>query len=291
MKERPFLATLNGNIHLIDSERTSTNIGREALVRQKKKSGSLPIEEASDYSDPCFFQTSEGWSPISLAIQLLTADPNKKETYAFTAFDFDLSADSPATREHIFLKLLQTKVALRESTQLPPPVIPSRFNQVSEDFCIKVILKFCEMCRRSTVCFEPNRPEHFAYEPTLLHRITHATFIAAAHANRMRLATALLDEGVCDPNCTAILPVELRPLHIVCASGFGPFAQLLLDYQADPSCVDENGRKPVEKLHTYYSTIIAEQSRKLEELQHYNGIMGRGPREDINFTVLGQMDE
>lgn len=66
----------------------------------------------------------------------------------------------------------------------------------------------------------------------------------------------LLDTGVCDANTANIFPIEMRPLHIVCASGFGLFAQMLLDYNADPSIVDEQGRKPIEKLHSYYNNAV-----------------------------------
>ena len=47
--------------------------------------------------------------------------------------------------------------------------------------------------------------------------VTHATFVAAADANRIDLAASLLKAGVCDPDCRAVQPVELRPLHIVSA--------------------------------------------------------------------------
>lgn len=309
-----------------------------------------------------FFQTTRGWSPITLAIQLLTVDPNKNETHSFTAFEFDTRDDGFGFggRKQIFLMLLATNAALGEQTQLPPPVVPSRFTEQSEELAIRILRNFTDLCRkplafsaasqiskaansfsaasssgaggvagggrgggfvggsvgfgsssssgrpvwedqpapkgssggsfgegllqavsRGAVGSSSSDPEgeaglprrgsagspDDAYDPNLLSRVTHATFIAAAHANRTKLAKALLDDRLVDPNCRAVFPIELRPLHVVCASGYGQLAQLLLDYNADPSLADERGRKPIEKLFAYQQLIIREQNKQLRALQ------------------------
>ncbi|CAD7951574.1 unnamed protein product [Amoebophrya sp. A120] len=280
-------------------ERTSTNIGREALVRAKKKSNSLPVEEKLDSdngncADPLFFQTSEGWSPLTLAIQLQVVDPNAHLGYEFItcggrvenqpAYPEDgpkRVANSSQPRADVFLQLLQTRRALREETPWPVPVVPSRFNEMSEILAIRVIQEFLRLSQAvniEKVAFSAKSPDRLedhtvqVYPSHLISRCLRGTFIAAAHANRMRLAKVLLDAPdkvadtsgatkLVDVNLEGVFPIELRPLHLVCASGFGHFAQLLLDYKADPTVEDEQGRKPIEKLHGFYNSAIAASQR------------------------------
>ncbi|CAD7922530.1 unnamed protein product [Amoebophrya sp. A25] len=312
-------------------ERTSTNIGREALMRQRKRSHVQPVEEKSNGADPLFFQTTEGWSPITLAAQLMTVDPQRKDGYKFTVWDQATpngTVDrSTQPRADVFLTLLKTRLALREGSDLPAPVVPSRFNQVSENLAIRVVRNFIQTAsayevvpisragrndetdiedellttedqetvagsspgllpggattslattagnssslrtrksatlrgdgtQKTAQISVSGVEERQIYPAGLLERVMVATFIAAAHANRLDLARVLLESNAVDPNFGSVLPVQLRPLHIACASGYGSFAQLLLDFKADPTSRDESGRGPIEKLHLYYSTLL-----------------------------------
>merc|ERR1712039_20537 len=99
------------------------------------------------------------------------------------------------SRADIFLELVRAGGALLENrSDAPPPVLPQRFQDTSEDVVIAAIDEFsrhCKLCNADVAAY----------------RILHTTLCMACRLNRHRVVRHLL-RAECDPRCRFLTPVE-----------------------------------------------------------------------------------
>jgi len=141
--------------------------------------------------------------------------------------------------------------------------MPERFDDVSESLVCRCIDEFVKICK-------VHGADRAAY------RITHATLCTACRFNRMRVARHLLEQGLCDPSCRFLSPVECRPLHIATSCGYGHLSQLLINHGADPAEVDERGEAPIFKLTRSHLKQIDLLKATVRELEAKLGLPASG---------------
>eukprot|EP00933_Yihiella_yeosuensis_P028720 TRINITY_DN22556_c0_g1_i1.p1 TRINITY_DN22556_c0_g1~~TRINITY_DN22556_c0_g1_i1.p1 ORF type:complete len:740 (+),score=105.59 TRINITY_DN22556_c0_g1_i1:120-2339(+) len=235
---------------------------RQMQERARERLLNSPVSEAQD-CDPVAFCTLEGWSPAILAIVLHCVDPTRKVWSIELCKGFPDKLAAPGNRADIFVELLQTGSSLLEDrAEASPPVLPQRFQEVSQTLANHCINEFARLCKE-------NDADRVAY------RILHTTLCVATRFNRYQVVRHLLETGICDPRCRFLRPVECRPLHIAASCGYGHLAQLLLEYQADPLEGDENKEKPVFKLTRCYERQISELQARVAQLEKLVGVGGQ----------------
>ncbi|CAE7602377.1 Ank3 [Symbiodinium natans] len=218
-------------------------------ARERLISG--PCSEAQG-NDPVTFRTSEGWSPVILAVLLQTVDPDRRVCpFPITRGFPDRSAGS---RANVLQDLLAGESSpLADLEEDKPLLIPQRFPDVAATLVNMAINEFIRLCRSSA--------------EQAVDRILHSTLCAACHLNRMQIVQHLLEAGRCDPRCTLLKPIEQRPLHIATSHGYGRLAQLLLDYKANPLEADENHQRPVLKLTEFFERQLESLQARVAELE------------------------
>lgn len=216
-----------------------TDISYEALQRSDR--------------DPLTACTSAGWSPAILALILHAADSRRQVRFKFIEnFPEDVKANS---RADVFVELLKTGRAFCEDHgDASPPLVSGRFYETSELLLIRAIDELMRLCREA-------KCERTGYV------VCHATLCAACRFNRFRVAKHLLERKICDPQCLFFSPIACRPIHISSRLGFGQISQLLIDHDADPTEVDEQGDKPVLKITRFYNQQIQGLKSKVSSLQ------------------------
>ncbi|CEM26420.1 unnamed protein product [Vitrella brassicaformis CCMP3155] len=182
--------------------------------------------------DPYFFETHEGWTPLTLALCLAAVDPtNARDGLSFVRI---FPRQPQNNRREVVRFLLTTGRCLPERGDVIPPLF-SRLGDMGDDTSRQIIAESADACMELRL-------------DTGLIRATHGALVVAAKLNKYEVAKFILEQRLANPRCEFIHPKSSRPLHVACALGHGRVAQILIDYGADASEEDENGLKPVEKL-------------------------------------------